>query len=72
MVTADDETCQLSSIPDGIQASAIEDIGPEVANRTDNITITKEEETIHYDLKLSNGNLTEDEKGIYNYQCLNN
>ena len=63
MVTATDNSCEVTSVPDDINAAAIEDSGEEVANRTANITITKEEESIKYELKINSGNLTDEEKG---------
>ena len=63
MVTAGDNTCQVTSLPEDVNTAAIEDNGEEVANKTQNVTITKEEETILYELKMSEGELSEEEKG---------
>ena len=63
LVTAGEHLCQVASIPENTNAAAIQDNGEEVGNRTANITITKEEETISYELKMSNGELSEEEKG---------
>ena len=62
LLTAGDQVCQLSSIPDDINAAAIEDSGEAVANKTANTTISKEEESIKYELKINSGNLTDEEK----------
>ena len=60
MVTAGDHVCQVSSVPGDIQTASIEETGEEVVNRTANVTITKEEETISYELKISEGELTDE------------
>ena len=62
-MTAGDHSCELTSVPEDINAAAIEDTGEAVANRTANITMTKEEESIKYELKMSGGELSEEEKG---------
>ena len=62
-MTAGDHSCEISSVPEEINAAAIEDTGEAVANRTANITLTKEEESIKYELKISEGELSEEEKG---------
>ena len=62
-MTAGDHSCELTSVPDDINAAAIKDAGEAVANRTANITMTKEEESIKYELKMSGGELSEEEKG---------
>ena len=62
-MTAGDHTCELTSVPEDINAAAIEDTGEAIANRTANITMTKEEESIKYELKMSGGELSEEEKG---------
>ena len=54
--------CQLSSIPDDINSAAIEDNGEAVTNRTANITVTKDEETTKYELNISDGEMTAEEK----------
>ena len=53
----------MSSIPDDINAVAIEDNGESVSNRTANTTITKDEETTNYELNISEGEISEEEKG---------
>ena len=63
LVTAGDQSCEVTSVPDDINTAAIQDSGEEVSNRTANITITKEEESIKYELKINSGNLTDEEKG---------
>ena len=63
LLTAGDDACQLSSIPDDINSVAIEDNGESVSNRTANITITKDEETTNYELNISEGEISEEEKG---------
>ena len=63
LVTAGDHSCEVTSVPEDINAAAIEDTGEAVANRTANITMTKEEESIKYELKMSGGELSEEEKG---------
>ena len=63
LVTSGDHSCELTSVPEDINAAAIEDTGEAVANRTANITMTKEEESIKYELKMSGGELSEEEKG---------
>ena len=63
LVTAGDHSCELTSVPEDINAAAIEDTGEAVANRTANITMTKEEESIKYELKMSGGELSDEEKG---------
>ena len=62
-MTAGDHSCEISSVPEEINAAAIQDTGEAVANRTANITLTKEEESIKYELKISEGELSEEEKG---------
>jgi hypothetical protein len=62
-VTAGDQSCEVTSVPDDINTAAIQDSGEEVLNRTANITVTKEEESIKYELKINSGNLTVEEKG---------
>ena len=62
-MTAGDHSCEVSSVPEDINTAAIEDTGEAVANRTANITMTKEEESIKYELKMSGGELSEEEKG---------
>ena len=62
-MTAGDQSCEVSSVPDDINTAAIQDSGEEVSNRTANITVTKEEESIKYELKINSGNLTDEEKG---------
>ena len=62
-MTAGDHSCEVTSVPEDINAAAIEDTGEAVANRTANITMTKEEESIKYELKMSGGELSEEEKG---------
>ena len=62
-MTAGDHSCEISSVPEEINAAAIEDTGEAVAKRTANITLTKEEESIKYELKISEGELSEEEKG---------
>ena len=62
-MTAGDHSCELTSVPEDINAAAIEDTGEAVANRTANITMTKEEESIKYELKMSGGELSDEEKG---------
>ena len=62
-MTAGDQSCEVTSIPDDINTAAIQDSGEEVSNRTANITVTKEEESIKYELKINSGNLTDEEKG---------
>ena len=62
-MTAGDQSCEVTSVPDDINTAAIQDSGEEVSNRTANITITKEEESIKYELKINSGNLTDEEKG---------
>ena len=62
-MTAGDQTCEVTSVPDNINAAAIQDTGEEVSNRTLNVTITQEDEIIQYELKISAGSLTEEEKG---------
>ena len=62
-MTAGDHSCELTSVPDDINAAAIKDAGEAVANRTANITITNDEESIKYELKMSEGELSEEEKG---------
>ena len=62
-MTAGDQSCEVTSVPDDIKAAAIQDSGEEVLNRTANITVTKEEESIKYELKINSGNLTDEEKG---------
>ena len=61
-MTAGDQTCEVASVPKDINAAAIQDTGEEVSNKTSNVTITKEEESIRYELKISAGSLTEEEK----------
>ena len=55
LVTAGDQSCEVTSVPDDINAAAIEDSGEAVSNRTANITVTKEEESIKYELKINSG-----------------
>ena len=62
-MTSDDDVCQLTSIPDDANAESMEANGEAVANTTANSTITKEEETINYVLKISEGEPSELEKG---------
>ena len=62
-MTAGDHSCELTSVPDDINAAAIEDSGEAVANRTANITMKNDEESIKYELKMSEGELSEEEKG---------
>ena len=50
-MTAGDQTCEVTSVPDNINAAAIQDTGEEVSNRTLNVTITQEDEIIQYELK---------------------
>ena len=63
MVTAGDNSCQVMSLPEDVNIAAIQDNEEEVANKTQNVTITKEEETILYELKISEGELSEEAKG---------
>ena len=62
-MTAGDHSCQVTSVPEDINPAAIEDTGEEVANRTANITVTKDEESIKYELKMREGELSDEEKG---------
>ena len=62
MVTADDDFCQLSSVPDNIETASMEVNADLVANTTANTTISKDVETVVYGLKLTDGDLSEDEE----------
>ena len=61
-MTAGEDVCQVSSIPDDINAAAIEDNEEAVANRTANVTVTKDEQTTNYELNISEGEMSENEK----------
>ena len=63
MVTAGDQTCEVTEVPKGINAAAIQDTGKEVSNRTPNVTFTKDEERVQNELKISTGSLTTEETG---------
>ena len=62
MVTADNNFCQLSSVPDNIETGSMEVNADVVANSTANTTISKDVETVVYGLKLTDGDLSEDEE----------
>ena len=62
MVTAGDDFCQLSSVPDNIETASMEVNADLVANTTANTTISKDVETVVYGLKLTEGDLSEDEQ----------
>ena len=63
LVTAGDQTCEVTSVPEDINTASIQDTGEEVSDKTTNITITKEDESTKYEIKISGGSLTEEEKG---------
>ena len=62
MVTADDDFCQLSSVPDNIETGSMEVNADVVANTTANTTISKDVEDVVYGLKLTDGDLSEEEE----------
>ena len=62
MVTSDDDFCQLSSVPDNIETASMEVNADLVANNTANTTISKDVEDVVYGLKLTDGDISEDEE----------
>ena len=61
MVTVENDFCQVSSVPDNIKPSNMEDNADDVSNRTANSTISSEQENTVYSLKLDEGELSADE-----------
>ena len=52
----------MAPVPNDINTASIEDIGEEVANSSSNVLLTKDEESIKYQLKISEGSLDEEDK----------
>ena len=53
MVTADDDFCQLSSVPDNIETGSMEVNADVVANSTANIVISRDVEDVVFGLKFN-------------------
>ena len=62
LVTADNDFCQLSTVPDNIKAASMEANAEVVSNFTENTIIPNNIETVVYGLKLVEEELDEKEK----------
>ena len=63
MVTmTDNDLCQFSSVPDNIETGSMEVNADLVSNTTANTTISKDVEDVVYGLKLTDGDLSEEEE----------
>ena len=62
MVTVDDNFCQLSAVPDYIETNSMEVNADIVANNTANTIISTDVEDVVYGLKITDGDLSEEEE----------